>query len=122
MSLAMPYPARRRATAKNQSSTSPAGVPATLPDGGSTGALPADLSVELPTEQVWHVGLSLPGMFPFREASCACTKAACGLVVPDPSVDCPLHTQNARFLQVHSSADCDFPRTGWRRRRRPHRP
>jgi hypothetical protein len=104
MSLAMPYPARRRAKARSSTAV---GVE-TPPEG------------VLAADQAWHVGLSMPGMFPFREASCPCAKAACGLVVPDPAVECRLHTDNARFLQAHSAADCDFPRTGWRRKRRPH--
>ncbi|GAA3610758.1 hypothetical protein GCM10022223_28570 [Kineosporia mesophila] len=112
MSLAMPYPARRRATTQNQTTTIT--VPAEH-DISPPGTPPA-----VSVEQVWHVGLSRPGMFPFREASCPCAKAACGLVVPDPEVDCPLHTDGAPFLQVHSAVDCDFPRTGWRRRRRPN--
>ncbi len=115
MSLAMPYPARRRAKAKQQSPSLPAATPASseLSDHGPTspGVLAAD--------QIWHVGLSMPGMFPFREASCPCAKAACGLVVPDSAGECRLHTETARFLQVHSAADCGFPRTGWRRKRRP---
>jgi hypothetical protein len=113
MSLAMPYPARRRAKAQQQSSpaSSSTGLPVQTPPGG---ALAAD--------QVWHVGLSMPGMFPFREASCPCAKAACGLVIPDPDVECRVHTSSARFLQVHSAADCDVPRTGWRRKRRHQHP
>ena len=110
MSLAMPYPARRRAKGKQQSPGS-ASVPVETPPSGA-----------LPTDQVWHVGLSLPGMFPSREASCPCAKAACGLVVPDPMVECSLHAPVARFLQVHSAVDCDFPRTGWRRKRRHNLP
>ncbi len=113
MSLAMPYPARRRAKSKQQTAESPA-LHDHGPDHGGAGP-----TTTRSTEQVWHVGLSLPGMFPFREASCPCAKAACGLVVPNPDVECRLHTDNARFLQVHSAADCDFPRTGWRRKRRP---
>ena len=117
MSLAMPYPARRRAKSKQQSAP-PSGVPVATPAGGHAsdhGTMPPGV---LPVDQVWHVGLSLPGMFPFREASCPCAKAACGLVVPDPAVECLVHTDGARFLQVHSAADCGFPRTGWRRKRR----
>jgi len=105
MSLAIPYPARRRARTKQPTP----GLPISPPGDGTRVLAP---------EQTWHVGLSLPGMFPFREASCPCAKAACGLVVPDPGGECPLHTETARFLQVHSAADCDFPRTGWRRKRR----
>ncbi|GAB3267306.1 hypothetical protein [Kineosporia babensis] len=116
MSLAMPYPARRRAKAKQQQSPGlPVETPAAVDHGAASPGSPAVLSAD----QVWHVGLSLPGMFPFREASCPCAKAACGLVVPDPEVECRLHTQSARFLQVHSAGECDFPRTGWRRKRRP---
>lgn len=113
MSLAMPYPARRRAKAKQQSPALPVDTPAPSDHSGH-----GEHPLALTADQTWHVGLSLPGMFPFREASCPCAKAACGLVVPDPSVECRLHTENARFLQVHSAADCDFPRTGWRRKRR----
>ncbi|GAB6898126.1 hypothetical protein [Kineosporia succinea] len=117
MSLAMPYPARRRAKAESTSSiTTQAAMPVL---GRQDAAPPGEVPLTDRTEQVWHVGLSLPGMFPFREASCPCPKTACGLVVPDPEVECRLHTDGARFLQVHSAADCDFPRTGWRRRRRP---
>jgi len=116
MSLAIPYPARRRAKSKNQSPGLPTQQPTLTGHGPGGSAGPA------PTEQIWHVGLSRPGMFPFREASCPCPKAACGLVVPDPGVPCELHTEQARFLQVHAADDCGFPRSGWRRKRRAHHP
>lgn len=111
MSLTIPYPARRRAQTQKQSANLPTHEPALAGHGhGSAGPRP--------TDQIWHVGLSRPGMFPFREASCPCPKAACGLVVPDPSIPCDLHTEQAHYLQVHAADECDFPRTGWRRKRR----
>jgi hypothetical protein len=63
--------------------------------------------------QEWHVGLSQKGMFPHREASCPCAKAACGLAIPRPDVICPVHQGPHAYLQLHRASECGFPRETW---------
>jgi hypothetical protein len=63
--------------------------------------------------QEWHVGLSRKGMFPHDEASCPCPKAACGLVIPQPEVFCPVHQGPRPYQQLHPASECGFPRHNW---------
>jgi hypothetical protein len=62
----------------------------------------------------WHVGLSLPGMFPQHEVGCPCAKAPCGLAIPRSDAPCSTHPGRDGYQQAHAPNDCS-PRKWFRR-------
>lgn len=65
----------------------------------------------------WHVGRSMPGMFPVDEQTCPCPKAPCGLAAPTADIDCPAHTGNLPIYQKHAAATCSGRNPWWKRLR-----
>ncbi len=63
----------------------------------------------------WHIGCYWPGMFPHIEQTCPCPKSPCGLVIPDPLIDCADHHGSRPIRQAHHVSDCGKNK---RRRRR----
>lgn len=80
----------------------PADPPMSAPMGHHANGASTDTVADLDGE--WHIGRTWPGMFPAHEASCACPKAACGLVIP--TVSCPEHNGEKTIRQAHRASEC----------------